>query len=104
VTAPVSAAAIRELMQARRQQKVSAQELADRMTSIGYPIKRSVIANVESGRRAEISLDHLAIACRALGIDPAAVLRRAAGFCPNCHGKPPTGFACLACSERGDAR
>jgi transcriptional regulator with XRE-family HTH domain len=103
MTAPVSAAAIKELIEARREQKVSAQELADRMTSAGYPIKRSVIANVESGRRAEISLDHLAIACQALGLDPAALLRRVTGPCPNCHGKPPAGFACLTCSARGDA-
>jgi transcriptional regulator with XRE-family HTH domain len=82
---------------------VSAQELADRMTAAGYPIKRSVIANLESGRRAEVSVDHLAAAAQALGVDAATILRWATDPCPNCKGEPPVGFVCTICSAIGGA-
>jgi transcriptional regulator with XRE-family HTH domain len=96
-TAPVSAEVIAQLRAIRNERKVSAQELADRMTTAGYPIKRSVIANLESGRRAEVSVDHVAIAAKALGVDPAALLRRVTAPCPHCNGQPPAGFICGTC-------
>jgi transcriptional regulator with XRE-family HTH domain len=102
-TAPVSAEVIAQLRAIRNERKVSAQELADRMTAAGYPIKRSVIANLESGRRAEVSVDHLAIAAKALGVDPAAILRRVAAPCPHCTGQPPAGFTCNTCGTAGGA-
>lgn len=95
--APVSATVIAELRALRRELKVSAQQLADRMTEAGYPIKRSVIANLESGRRAEVSIDHVAIAARALGVDVSALVRRVTDPCPNCKGEPPAGFTCNTC-------
>jgi transcriptional regulator with XRE-family HTH domain len=94
---PVTAAVLDQLTALRRAQKVSAQELADRMTRLGYPIKRSVIANCESGRRAEVSVDHLAFAARALGADAATVLRGVISPCPHCQGAPPEGFTCNTC-------
>ena len=97
MTAPVSAAVINELTQIRRARKVSAQELANRMTAAGYPIKRSVIANLESGRREEISVDHLAAAALALGHSASAILRRATSPCPTCKAEPPAGFTCNTC-------
>lgn len=94
---PVTAAVVAELRSLRQAQKVSAQQLADRMTELGYPIQRSVIANCESGRRSEISVDHLAIAARALGVDAATLLRRVTAPCPHCNGQPPAGFTCNTC-------
>jgi transcriptional regulator with XRE-family HTH domain len=94
---PITAAVVAELTAARQAQKISARELAERMTDLGYPIERSVIANVESGRRAEVSVDHLAVASRVLGIDAATLLRRVTAPCPNCHGEPPAGFTCNTC-------
>lgn len=93
---PVAARVIAELVAARRAKKVSAQKLADGMTAAGYPINRSVIANLESGRRAEVSVGHLAAAALVLGLDAAAILRRAAP-CPKCQNEPPPGFACKTC-------
>lgn len=100
-TAPVSAEVIAQLRAIRNELKVSAQELADRMTAAGYPIKRSVIANLESGRRAEVSVDHVAIAAKALGVDPAAIVRRVTAPCPHCTGQPPAGFTCNTCGTAG---
>ncbi|MFI1165593.1 helix-turn-helix domain-containing protein [Streptomyces sp. NPDC020801] len=96
MTEPITARVLRELTAIRRQMKVSAQELADRMTAAGYPIKRSVIANLETGRREEVSVGHLAIAAQVLGVDAATILRHAAP-CPRCHNEPPAGFACQTC-------
>ncbi|MFD3955853.1 MULTISPECIES: helix-turn-helix domain-containing protein [Streptomyces] len=96
-TLPVSARVIEKLRGARRANSVSARALAEAMTSAGYPIQRSVIANVESGRRAEISVDHLVAAAKALGLDPSALLRRVTEPCPHCHGTVPEGFTCNTC-------
>lgn len=96
-TLPVSARAIAKLREARRARSLSARALAESMTEAGYPIQRSVIANLESGRRSEISVDHLVIAARALGIDAASLLREIAAPCPRCEGSPPEGFTCNTC-------
>jgi transcriptional regulator with XRE-family HTH domain len=96
MTEPIAARVVRELTALRRQCKISAQQLADRMTAAGYPINRSVIANLENGRRTEISVGYLAIAAQVLGADAAAILRRAAP-CPQCANDPPAGFACRTC-------
>lgn len=93
---PIATRVIAELVTARRHKKISAQKLADEMTAAGYPVKRSVIANLETGRREEISVGYLAIAAQVLGIDAAAILRRSAP-CPRCRNEPPTGFACITC-------
>lgn len=93
---PIAARVIAELVAVRRAKKVSAQKLADEMTAAGYPINRGVIANLESGRRAELSVGHLVIAAQVLGIDAASVIRRCAP-CPQCKNAPPDGFACKTC-------
>ncbi|MEU5772634.1 hypothetical protein ABZ819_04930 [Streptomyces venezuelae] len=103
MTAAVSAAVIQELATARRGHRMSAQRLAEQMTAAGYPIKRSVIANVESGRREEISVDYLSAASLALKADAAEILRRATGPCLNCKGAPPHGFICATCAAIGGA-
>jgi transcriptional regulator with XRE-family HTH domain len=94
---PVSAKVIEKLRVARQANSVSARALAEAMTEAGYPIQRSVIANLESGRRAEVSVDHLVIAARALGIDAAILLREITAPCPRCDGTPPEGFTCNTC-------
>lgn len=100
---PVSAAVIAELRTLRKELRVSAQQLADRMTEAGYPVKRSVIANLESGRRAEVSIDHVTIAAKALGVDVSALVRRVTDPCPHCKGEPPAGFTCNTCGTTGGA-
>lgn len=96
MTEPITARVIAELVTARRQKKISAQKLADEMTAAGYPIQRSVIANLENGRRSELSVGHLAVAAQILGVDAGAILRRAAP-CPRCQNEPPAGFTCTTC-------
>ncbi|MBT2429388.1 helix-turn-helix domain-containing protein [Streptomyces sp. ISL-112] len=96
-TLSISARVIEKLRDARRANSVSARALAEAMTEAGYPIQRSVIANTESGRRAEVSVDHLVAAARALGVDPSVLLRKVTDPCPHCHGAAPRGFTCNTC-------
>lgn len=50
---------------------MSAQELADRCAALGHPIQRSVIANLESGRRTTVTVAELIIFGAALEVPPA---------------------------------
>ena len=53
---------------------MSAQQLADACEKLGYPIPRSVIANLESGRRESVSLSELLVLAAALHVSPPALV------------------------------
>lgn len=100
MTAAISAEVIAKLRELRQIQKVSAQMLAERMTELGYPVPRVVISNLENGRRAEVSIDHVVYAARALGTTVTALLEEPVA-CPQCKGEPPVGFTCNTCGTGG---
>lgn len=50
--------------------KVSAQQLSERCTELGYPIPRSTIANLERGRKETISVQEVLVLARALEVPP----------------------------------
>jgi transcriptional regulator with XRE-family HTH domain len=54
----------------RNERKMSAQQLANRCAELGLPVKRSVLANLESGRRTTVSVPELVVLARALGTAP----------------------------------
>lgn len=54
----------------RQQRGLSAQQLAKECKDLGYPVPRSVIANLESGRRAAITLPELLVLAKALEVSP----------------------------------
>jgi transcriptional regulator with XRE-family HTH domain len=66
----VSAAVLR----LRRERGWSAATLADRCAELGYPVPRSVIANMEIGRRDDVSAAELLILARALDVAPVDLL------------------------------
>lgn len=53
---------------------MSAQDLADRCEEIGHPIPRNVIANMESGRRANLPLVDVLVLAEALHTYPICLL------------------------------
>ena len=53
---------------------MSAQQLADRTRELGLHVIRSVIANLENGRRDNISVAELVILARALDVPPVLLL------------------------------
>lgn len=59
-----------EVRRHRQRQKLSAKQLADRCAALGMPIQRSVLANLESGRRATITVAEVMVLAAALGVAP----------------------------------
>lgn len=53
---------------------LSAQALSSRTAELGYPIHRTVIADLESGRRAGVTLADLFVLARALDAPPMALI------------------------------
>ncbi|MCD2117092.1 MULTISPECIES: helix-turn-helix domain-containing protein [Rhodococcus] len=53
---------------------ISAQKLADACTELGYPLPRNSIANLENGRRSEVSVAELIVIARALRVPPLLLL------------------------------
>lgn len=53
---------------------MSAQQLADTCAELGHPIPRSVLANLESGRRETISVPELLVLAQALRVPPVRLL------------------------------
>lgn len=102
MTASISSDVIAKLRALRKIQKVSAQQLSDRMTELGHPVARTVIANLENGRRSQVSIDHVVIAAQALGTTVDALLTEPV-CCPSCKGEPPPGFTCNICGQGSDA-
>lgn len=68
------AVAAGEVRRYRAMRGMSAQQLADRCTELGVPIKRSVLANFESGRRPIVSVPELMVFAEALGVPPIRLL------------------------------
>lgn len=63
-----------EIRRHRDRQKISAQALADRCTDLGWPIKRSVLSNLESGYRETITVPELFVIAAALEVPPLLLL------------------------------
>jgi len=98
-TNPVSAEAIKRIRHYRELRQMSAQGLSDALGAEGYPVARAVLANVENGRRQEISIDFIVHCARALGVPLANLLPDGPLGCPTCEGQPPTGFTCNTCGS-----
>jgi transcriptional regulator with XRE-family HTH domain len=100
MSASISREVIAKLRTLRQLQKMSAQKLADEVTTLGFPISRSVIANWENGKRQTIPVDFLVVAAKALGTTGEAILNEPV-LCPHCKGEPPSGFVCKTCGAEG---
>lgn len=94
-TLPISAAVIRTVRGMRQKQRMSASELARRMTEYGLPTTRITIAHCESGYTKSVSVDWVWAASHALNVPVKTLL-----FGPDClvcDDSPPTGFTCNSC-------
>lgn len=63
-----------EVRRRRKEMGWSAQDLADQCTRLGHPIPRNVIANMESGRRANLPLVDVMILAAALETYPVCLI------------------------------
>ncbi|WP_328956058.1 helix-turn-helix domain-containing protein [Kitasatospora purpeofusca] len=68
-------ARVADALRARREELgLTAQDVADACSVLGYPIPRSVIANLENGRRASVGLAEILILAEVLGVPPITML------------------------------
>jgi transcriptional regulator with XRE-family HTH domain len=63
-----------EVRRWRNARKLSAQQLADECKRLGFPIARSVLANLENERRETISVAELQVLAQALDVPPVLLL------------------------------
>ncbi|MGD6753401.1 helix-turn-helix domain-containing protein [Streptomyces sp. BH105] len=71
----------------RKELRWSAQDLADKCEEVGYPIPRNVIANMESGRRANLPLVEIMVLARALRVTPISLIYPV-GYVPQVRALP----------------
>lgn len=68
-------ARVADALRARRKELgLSAQDVTDACAALGYPIPRTVIANLESGRRASVDVAELLVLAEVLGVPPITLL------------------------------
>lgn len=92
----VSASVSARIYRARKERGLTAQALADRITELGFPISRVVIAKIENGIRETVPVDVVYHAARVLQV-PILSLLSDGPWCERCRDSPPAGFACKAC-------
>ncbi len=64
---------VRRYREAQRP-KMSGRQLADRTAELGMPIPRSVLANLESGRRETVSVAEVLVLAAALNVSPVELM------------------------------
>lgn len=62
------------IRQARAGRGMSAQQVADKTASLGYPVSRSQIANYESGRKQSLDIAELLVIAATLDVPPVSLL------------------------------
>lgn len=63
-----------EVRRHRQRRKMSAQQLSDRCAELGMPIQRSVLANLESGRRTTVNVAEVLVLAAALDVSPGELI------------------------------
>lgn len=96
---PAGEAAVRNLRRLRLARRWSALDLEAHVKANGGELNRSVITNLENGRRGAISVDELAAVARAFRVEPWS-LTTDEPVCLVCRNEAPTGFACITCGRR----
>lgn len=64
----------REVLRHRHRRKLSAQQLADRTAELGMPVPRSVLADLEAGKRDTIAAAEVLVLAAALGVAPTELI------------------------------
>lgn len=85
----------RNLRRLRRQAGLSARQLAEQANERGLDWDRSIVANIEYGRRLSATIDELCVAAEIFNVHPMSLIGTAP--CETCYGMPPNGFTCDAC-------
>ena len=99
---PLAAIVMRNVREARRARRWSAADLAAKVRATGCPLDRSILANMETGRRRDVSVDQLWAFAEVLETTPEYLATNVGPACARCQDAPPAGFSCLACGKPGE--
>lgn len=72
--ARISTTIAREVRRLRLERGMSAQRLSDACTELGAPIPRTVLSNLENGRRGNVTVAELFVLAKALSVPPATLV------------------------------
>jgi transcriptional regulator with XRE-family HTH domain len=86
----------------RKTRRITGEALASELTQAGYPITRSVLANVENGRFKTVSVDLVVAAMRVYGVTFNDFM--SGPLCGTCDDAPPSGFVCQTCLRTTNTR
>jgi transcriptional regulator with XRE-family HTH domain len=98
---PAGMVVVRNVRRLRDRRGWSAQELSERARAAGVEVPRSVLANLENGRRRMVTVDEMAALASALKVEPWS-LTTDEPVCTVCRNNAPAGFACLTCGCGSD--
>lgn len=84
------------LVRIRQSRALSTTALATKMTALGRPMHATGITKIEKRDR-RVDVDDLAVLAQALQVTVTQLLEPPSA-CETCHGTPPPGFVCAACS------
>jgi transcriptional regulator with XRE-family HTH domain len=97
----LAAAVAGNVFRLRKSRNMTQPQLGTAMSAAGVAWDRSIIANVEAGRRQNFTVAELAALAAVFGIrDPWELTK--APSCGRCAGKPPEGFICANCGAGVD--
>ena len=80
----------------RASRPMTTEQLAERVTTLGRPMYANTITKIEKRQR-RVDVDDLTALAAALQVTVQRLLDPPSD-CPTCHGAPPPGFICAACS------
>lgn len=80
----------------REERRLTYVELSERLAGAGRDIPVLGLRRIERGER-RVDVDDLIAIASVFGVRP-ELLWAPAGDCDTCHGAPPPGFICAACS------
>jgi hypothetical protein len=72
------------------------------IAAMGTPIPRAVLANLEAGRRADVTVDELYAFAAVLETSADYLATSVGPSCNRCQDTPPAGFSCMACGRKGE--
>jgi transcriptional regulator with XRE-family HTH domain len=101
VESPLSAAVAANVRGLRQARRLTQDELASKMSATGLRWERIIVANLEGGRRANVTVDELAALAGIFGVEPWSLTTRP--VCRRCEGAPPVGFICGGCGANSAA-
>jgi len=73
-SARITAVVASQVKRLRNEREISGQQLADASEKLGFPLKRSVLANLENGRRETVSVAEVLALAYAIGVPPIMLL------------------------------